>query len=274
MPNWVNKGLPYLRLLPNDFLAWQDLGMCGRFVVARSLGDIATIFEVDEVVEAAAESIKLPSYNIAPTQNIAVVVDRAFEKDSEGAPVGELAREIHAARWGLVPRWSKGPTSSAPLINGRIESLLEKPSFKESVGRRRCVIPASGYYEWQVLPDGSKQPFYISAGADGMLALAGLYEWWLDPAKAADDPSRWLLSATTLTKHTAPELEHIHDRNPVLLSGDSIDAWLDPHEVGDQDLLDGIAAESDHVAAEVEFYKVDAAVGAVRNNSAELIRAI
>jgi putative SOS response-associated peptidase YedK len=184
--------------------------MCGRFVVARSLGEIATIFEADEVVEPASQVIKLPSYNIAPTQPIAIVVDRSFEKDEAGAPVGELSREIHAARWGLVPRWSKGPASSAPLINGRIESLLEKPSFKESVPRRRCVIPASGYYEWQVLPDGSKQPFYISAGADGMLALAGLYEWWLDPTKAADDPTRWLLSATTLTKHTALSRDHRH----------------------------------------------------------------
>jgi len=248
--------------------------MCGRFVVARSLGEIATIFEADEVVEPASQVIKLPSYNIAPTQPIAIVVDRSFEKDEDGAPVGELSREIHAARWGLVPRWSKGPVSSAPLINGRIESLLEKPSFKESVPRRRCVIPASGYYEWQVLPDGSKQPFYVSAGADGMLALAGLYEWWLDPTKAADDPTRWLLSATTLTKHTAPELEHIHDRNPVLLSAETIDTWLDPNEIGDQEMLDAVAEDSDRVIAETDFFKVDAAVGAVRNNSPELIRPI
>jgi len=186
-----------------------------------------------------------------------------------------LHRELHAARWGLVPRWSKdGPGNSSPLINGRIETILEKPSFKDSVIRRRCVIAASGYYEWHVAEDGSKQPFYISAGPDGMLALAGLYEWWRDPSKADTDPSRWLLSATTLTKDTAPELAHIHDRNPVLLTPETLDAWLDPNIVGDQALLDAVSSDSNLVAAEVEFYPVDAAVGSVRNNSSDLIRAI
>ena len=243
--------------------------MCGRFVVAKSVSEILTIFEVDEIVGEQPGT----SYNVAPTHQISIIVERPDEKAADGSPLGELHREIYSARWGLVPRWSKdGPANSSPLINGRIESILEKPSFKDSVIRRRCVIPASGYYEWHVAPDGTKQPFYISAGDDGMLALAGLYEWWRDPSKPEGDPKRWLLSATTLTKHTAPELEHIHDRNPVLLSADTLDAWLDPHVVGDRELLDAVAAESNTVAGEVEFYPVDTAVGAVRNNSPELIR--
>ena len=145
--------------------------MCCRFVVARTVGEIQTIFEADELIG------ELPgvSYNVAPTQPIAIIVDRAFEKAPDGSPLGELSREIHSARWGLVPRWSKGPAEGAPLINGRIESLLEKPSFNDSVIRRRCVIPASGYYEWHVNADGTKQPFYINAGTDGMFALAGLF---------------------------------------------------------------------------------------------------
>ncbi len=244
--------------------------MCGRFVVARSVGELLTIFEVDEVVG----EVPGVSFNIAPTQNIAIIVDRAFEKAEDGSPVGELQRELHAARWGLVPRWSKGPGEGAPLINGRIETLLEKPSFKESVIRRRCVIPASGYYEWHVAADGSKQPYYINAGEDGMLALAGLFEWWRDPSKADNDPTRWLLSATTLTKHTAPELEHIHDRNPVLLNAETFDAWIDPHIEGDQELLDVVAAGSNQVASEVLFHKVSTEVGKVRINEPELIRPI
>ncbi len=242
--------------------------MCGRCVVARSIGEIQTIFEVDEIVG----DVPSVSYNVAPTQNIAIIVDRSFEKDESGAPIGELSREIHAARWGLVPRWAKSATEGSPLINGRIESLLEKPSFKDSVVRRRCVIPASGYFEWQVASDGTKQPFYISAGTDGMFALAGLYEWWADPQKSASDPSRWLLSATTITKASCPDLAHIHDRNPILLSADTFDAWLDPHIEGDQDLLDAVAIDSDIVAAEAEFFAVGQAVGQVRNNSADLIR--
>ena len=242
--------------------------MCGRFVVAKTVGEIMSIFEVDEIVGDQPDI----SFNVAPTHQISLIVERADEKADDGSPLGDLHREIHSARWGLVPRWSKdGPTNSSPLINGRIESILEKPSFKDSVTRRRCVIAASGYYEWHVAADGTKQPFYISAGEDGMLALAGLYEWWRDPSKADNDPARWLLSATTLTKDTAPELAHIHDRNPVLLTPETLDAWLDPNIVGDQSLLDAVASESDLVAAEVEFFKVDSAVGSARNNSRELI---
>ncbi|MEY4450284.1 MAG: hypothetical protein RLZZ304_659 [Actinomycetota bacterium] len=241
--------------------------MCGRFVVAKSVGEILTIFEVDEVIGEQPGV----SFNVAPTQPISIIVDRAFEKDADGAPLGELHREIHSARWGLVPRWSKDGPTGAPLVNGRIETILEKPSFKDSVIRRRCVIPASGYYEWHVDADGNKQPFYINAGSDGMFALAGLYEWWRDPSKPEGDPARWLLSATTLTKASAPELAHIHDRNPVLLTPESLEAWIDPHIEGDQDLLDAVAGESDVVASEAEFFKVGAAVGQVRNNSPELI---
>jgi putative SOS response-associated peptidase YedK len=242
--------------------------VCGRFVVAKTVGEILTIFEADEII---GEQPGI-SFNVAPTQPISIIVDRSFEKAEDGSPLGELHREIHAARWGLIPRWSKdGPSSGAPLVNGRIETILEKPSFKDSVVRRRCVIPASGYYEWHVDADGNKQPFYINAGSDGMFALAGLYEWWRDPSKAENDPTRWLLSATTLTKDSAPELAHIHDRNPVLLTPDALEAWIDPHIEGDQDLLDAVAAESNVVAAEAEFFKVGSAVGQVRNNSPELI---
>lgn len=242
--------------------------MCGRFVVAKTLGEILTIFEADEVIG----DVPGISYNVAPTQPIAIIVDRAFEKAEDGSPLGELSREIHSARWGLIPRWSKaGPADGAPLINGRIETILEKPSFKESVVRRRCVIPASGYYEWQVASDGTKQPFYINAG-EGMFALAGLYEWWLDSSKDAKDPTRWLLSATTLTKDSCPELAHIHDRNPVLLTPETLDAWIDPHIEGDEDLLKAVASESDIVAAEAEFWPVSAEVGKVRVNLPELIK--
>ncbi|MEY3908131.1 MAG: hypothetical protein RLZZ90_38 [Actinomycetota bacterium] len=244
--------------------------MCGRFVVAKTVGEIMTIFEADEIVG----EVPGVSYNIAPTQQIAIIVDRAFEKDDQGAPVGELSRELHSARWGLVPRWAKSPTEGSPLINGRIETILEKPSFKDSVIRRRCVIPASGYYEWQVAADGTKQPFYISAGPDGMFALAGLYEWWADPSKPAGDPKRWLLSATTLTKDSCSDLAHIHDRNPVLLSPETFEAWLDPHIEGDADLLEAVSMESDTVASEALFYAVDSAVGTVSNNGPQLIRPI
>lgn len=243
--------------------------MCGRFVVAKTSGQIATIFEVDEVID------ELPlNYNIAPTNRVGIIVDRAFEKDQDGAPLGDISRELHAARWGLVPRWSKSPTDGAPLINARMETVLEKPSFKDSVVRRRCLIPASGYYEWVVNADGTKQPYYVNAGSDGVFGFAGIFEWWADPAKAAGDPNRWLLSTTILTKPSAPELAHIHERNPVFLSGDTLDVWLDSSVEGDRELLAAIAHDSDLVAGDALFHRVGSAVGKVSNSGSELIRAI
>lgn len=241
--------------------------MCGRFVVAKSLSELVTIFEVDEVID----QVTIPNFNIAPTTNIAMIVDRSFEKDESGAPIGELSREIHAARWGLVPRWSKGPNDGPPLFNARIETIAEKPSFKDAVIRRRCVIPASGYYEWQVAPDGSKHPIYINAGPDGLFAFAGIYEWWADPSKPANDPKRWLLSTTVVTKAAAKEISHIHDRNPVLLSPDTIEEWLDPNVEASEDLLHAVSSDSDRVAAEAEFFEVSPEVGKVSSNGAGLI---
>lgn len=243
--------------------------MCGRFVIAKTSGEIATIFEADEVIDEV-----VPSYNVAPTNRVTIVVDRAFEKDQDGAPLGDVSRELHAARWGLVPRWSKGPADGAPLINARIETVLEKPSFKDSVARRRCLVPASGYYEWVVGADGGKQPYFVNAGGDGMFGFAGLFEWWADPSKAASDPARWLLSTTILTKPSAPELAHIHDRNPVFLSGDTMDVWLDSSIEGDRDLLSAIAHDSDLVAGEALFHRVSTEVGKVSSAGSQLIRAI
>ena len=243
--------------------------MCGRFVVAKTSGQIATIFEADEVID------ELPiSYNVAPTKKVGIIVDRAFEKDQDGSPLGEISRELHAARWGLVPRWSKSPTDGAPLINARMETVLEKPSFKDSVIRRRCLVPASGYYEWVVDSEGNKQPYYVNAGSDGVFGFAGIFEWWADPSKAAGDPARWLLSTTILTKPSAPELAHIHERNPVFLSGHTMDVWLDSSIEGDRDLLAAIAHDSDLVAGDALFHKVGSKVGRVSSSGPDLIRAI
>ncbi|MEO0048963.1 MAG: hypothetical protein RL556_295 [Actinomycetota bacterium] len=239
--------------------------MCGRFVVAKTSGEIATIFEVDEVIEQTPIN-----FNIAPTNQISIVVDRAFEKDQDGSPLGEISRELHSARWGLVPRWAKTASEGAPLINARIETVLEKPSFKDSVIRRRCLVPASGYYEWLPNPDGTKQPYYVNAG-EGMFGFAGIFEWWADPTRSANDPKRWLLSTTILTKPGAPELAHIHERNPVFLNAETLDYWLDSSIEGDLDLLTAIGHGSDTVASEALFFKVDPAVGSVKSQGAELI---
>ncbi|NBR62453.1 MAG: SOS response-associated peptidase, partial [Actinobacteria bacterium] len=197
----------------------------------------------------------------------------------EGEHAGELRRQLHSARWGLIPRNTQGPATTPLHNNARIETVLQKPTFRNAVLRQHCVMPVSGYYEWQIKEDGSKQPFYINAGDEGMLALAGIYDWWLDPTKRQDDPSRWLLSFSILTKDAAKPLATIHERNPILLSSSAMAEWLDPDNLEDAEnttahLLAELSEESDRVAEEVEFWEVSKDAGNVRNNSPELIKPV
>ena len=241
--------------------------MCGRTVVARSLGELVTLFDIDDVI---GEQPGI-TYNNPPSLPASIIVDRVL-RENEGEHAGELRRQLHSARWGLVPRNSQGPANTPLHNNARIETVLQKPTFKNAVLRQHCVMPVSGYFEWQIKEDGSKQPFYINGGDQGMLALAGIYDWWLDPSKKPDDPSRWLLSFSILTKDAAKPLEFIHERNPILLSASSMAEWLDPDNLEDaeqttQYLLNELSAESDEVAQMVEFWPVTTAVGNVGNNS-------
>ena len=193
--------------------------MCGRFASFRAAQDLADAYDVDEVTEAAGAVT--PSYNVAPTQQIRVILDR------EASPEHPIRRELHAARWGLVPAWATDVRIGNRLINARRESLADKPAFRSSLARRRCVVPAEGYYEWQ-RRGRTKVPFYIHADDGGPLAFAGLYAFWRDPACADDDPRRWVLSATVITTDAAGDLADIHDRRPVLLTRADVEAWLDP----------------------------------------------
>ena len=228
--------------------------MCGRFVIARERDDLAELFEIENL----EISTSIVSFNIAPTQAVPIVVEREID--------GMPSRELHPARWGLLPSFAKD-LSGPPLFNARIETALEKPSFKEATLHKRCVIPASGYFEWTKT---DKTPLYIHP-PEGMLGFAGIYWWWRDPQKAQSDPSRWVLTCSMLTKDSAPSLAEIHDRNPVMLSPDSLAAWMAPDFETTPELLFALSRESDMVADELEFYEVSKAVGSVRNNSPELI---
>jgi putative SOS response-associated peptidase YedK len=228
--------------------------MCGRFVVARERDDLAELFEIENLEVPAS----IVSYNIAPTQSVPIVVEREID--------GMPSRELHSARWGLLPSFAKDQ-SGPPLFNARIETALEKPSFQESTLRKRCVIPASGYFEWS---KADKTPLYIHP-PEGMLGFAGIYWWWRDPQKAQTDPSRWVLTCSILTKDSAPNLAEIHDRNPVMLSPDSLAAWMAPDFETTSELLSALSRESDMVAQELDFFEVSKPVGSVSNNSPELI---
>ena len=246
--------------------------MCGRYAAFREAQDLAEEFDVERIEDAVLA--REASWNVAPTDAVRVVLERAAKEESPDA--GVVTRELHLARWGLLPAWAKGLRGGPPLFNARLESVADKPAFAKSLVTRRCIVPADGYFEWRTdpAPDGgkpTKTPFFIQPappehGSPASLAFAGLYSWWRDPAKG-EDPERWILSTTVLTQPARDGLEAIHDREPVVLPPDAVDAWLDPAVASADDALAVLAA----APPELVWYLVGAGVGSVRNNSAALI---
>lgn len=190
--------------------------MCGRFLLTAPLEAVGRAFAV-----AAPATNLAPRYNIAPTQAVCVV--RLADEDvGTGTPEG--GREMTVMRWGLVPPWMKEVPASRPLINARVETVAEKPSFRAAYRRRRCLVPADGWYEWQAREGkGPKQPYLIrpADSADRPFAFAGLWERWYGP-KGED----WLESVTILTMPAYPALTELHHRMPVPLAAEDFPRWL------------------------------------------------
>lgn len=235
--------------------------MCGRFVVANAGSDLVGVLRVD----VEGDDLPEPSYNVAPTDRVAIVMDSAKTEPP--------TRRLEAARWGLVPGWAKDPKIGARAFNARAEELEDKPMFRSALEKRRAVVPTSGYYEWKLV-DGVKVPHYIHPADGEPLFLAGLYEWWRDKTKGDDDPDRWLLSFTILTRDSIGHLGSIHDRMPLFLDPDHADAWLDPTTDNVRDVLDAAIDAAPALADALEDHVVSKAVGNVRNNSPELIEPV
>lgn len=240
--------------------------MCGRYASTRSDSDLQAVFDIAETV---GEEVP-PSYNVAPTQTVRTVLERA-PKDE---PESDAVRQLRSARWGLIPSWAKDAKIGSRLINARSETITEKPSFKKAASRRRCIVPADGYYEWEKR-DGAKVPYFLHE--DGVLAMAGLYELWRDPSY--DDEERWagvepaerpgwIWSVTVLTTPATDALGHIHDRSPVVLPPDLRASWLDPTVTDLGTVQDMLAAIPEPRLAP---YEVSTAVNSVKNNSPELL---
>ncbi len=232
--------------------------MCGRFVVAEVGSELVGVLRVD----LAADDLPQPSYNVAPTDRAAIVLDSAKTEPP--------TRRLESARWGLVPAWAKDVKVGARAFNARSEELEDKPMFRTALEKRRAVVPMSGYYEWQTV-EGVKTPHYIHPADGSPLLVASLYEWWKDPAKADDDPARWLLSFTILTRDSVGHLGSIHDRMPLFIDADHADAWLDPTTDNVRDVLDAAIDAAPTVAHTLDEYAVSTSVGNVRNNGPELI---
>lgn len=194
--------------------------MCGRFTLRAKLNRVLAEFACD----GAAGLNLAPRYNIAPTQDIAIV--RAAAN----------GRELGFARWGLVPSWAKDPAIGARMINARAETVAEKPAFRAAFKRRRCIVPADGYFEWQTIGK-AKQPYLIHFADDRPFALAGLWETWHGPDRT-DEAWETCTIITTAANHVAGT---VHDRMPAILDPAGVERWLAADESTAVDLLDLLA---------------------------------
>ncbi|HEY8338272.1 MAG TPA: SOS response-associated peptidase [Egibacteraceae bacterium] len=223
--------------------------MCGRFVAASDPQGVLRFFVVDE---RKADDLP-PSWNVAPTDTVGAIVEH------------EQRRLLVAFRWGLVPSWASDPKVGARMINARAETLTDKPAYREAVARRRCIIPADGFYEWERRPDGSRQAYFVSRADGAPMAFAGLWAVW------RGDGGDVLRTCTIVTTDASPALAGIHDRQPVILERDDWAAWLDRGE-RDPGAVRHLLRPSEPDV--LTLRPVGPEVGNVRNNHPGLIEAV
>jgi putative SOS response-associated peptidase YedK len=219
--------------------------VCGRYAFFSPAEAVRRTFALDAVPELE------PRYNIAPTQDVPAV---------RAGPEGR--REFAMLHWGLVPKWAKERAIGNRMINARAETLAEKPSFRDAFRKRRCLVLADGWYEWQVAA-GGKQPWFVRREDARPLAFAGLWERWKDPANGA-----LLESCTIVTTDAAASIRRIHDRMPVLLAEGDWDRWLDT-AFADTALLSELLVPFG--AAPLEAWPVSRQVNAPKHQGPELI---
>ena len=179
--------------------------MCGRYTQHHSTGEVVERFAVRQMLFPFE-----PRYNIAPTQTAAVVL------------VEKSKRILRGLRWGLVPSWADDPSIGNRMINARSETVAQKPSFRHAFRKRRCLVPADGFFEWRKEADGTKTPIYITVQDGVLFALAGLWERWTDGQAQQID------SFTILTTEPNELLKPIHNRMPVIIKPSDESSWLDP----------------------------------------------
>lgn len=217
--------------------------MCGRFVQKSDLREIAPLFKA-----AIIESDIKASFNITPRQPVAVVMEKG-------------QRKIVTMKWGLVPHWAKDESIANKLINARSETVTEKPSFRDSFKKRRCLIIADGFYEWQ----GSgmaKKPFYINMNDDKPFGMAGLYDIWTNPA------GEKITTCTIITTEANDLMKPIHHRMPVILSEKDYDVWLNTEKTEENSLK---SLMKPYDAEKMKAHEVGVLVNNPRNNNENCI---
>ncbi len=220
--------------------------MCGRYVLK------AGIEELKENYQATPRGTFewRPNYNAAPSVDMPVVL----QHEKEG-------RVIDKYRWGLVPFWAKEVNTGYSMFNARAESIASKRTYQKPFKKQRCIVPASGFYEWVKTPDG-KIPHYITLKDQGLMSFAGLYEHW------QGDGGQVVNSFTIITTESNDKLAPIHDRMPAILLDQEIDHWLDPANQDTESLRDLVRP---YPSDDISFYKVSTAVNNARNQGPSLI---
>ncbi len=220
--------------------------MCGRYNLIADGAALVNFFDLVNRLDWA------PRYNIAPSQEAPVVV------------AGRDGRHGGLMRWGLIPHWARDAKFGYHTINARVETVAEKPAYRQAFRRRRCLVPATGFYEWQPRPQG-KQPWHIRPQPGGLFAMAGLWERWRNPA------GEEVLSYTILVTDAPPRLAAIHDRMPVILPHEAYQAWLDPGQRDPRALQDLLAALSPPA---LEAWPVSTRVNSPAHEGPELIEPV
>ncbi|WP_201001115.1 SOS response-associated peptidase [Paenibacillus glycanilyticus] len=223
--------------------------MCGRYTITVSLEELMIRYMIGET----KVPYHRPKYNVAPGQQVLAIIN-----DGQRNRLGEL-------QWGLVPPWADDPKIGNKMLNARSETAAEKPAFKTPLRRKRCLIPADGFYEWKKT-DGGKQPMRIVRKDRSIFSMAGLYESWLAP-----DGTTTVSTCTIMTTSPNELMAPIHDRMPVILRQEDEPFWLD-RTVQDPQALQRLFLP--YAAEELEAYPVSSAVGSVKNDTAECIEPV
>jgi len=222
--------------------------MCGRFVSASPPDEIARYFDA-EPPEAALE----PNYNVAPTNDVYAVLE-----------TGE-ARKVEPLHWGLVPRWAKELSIGNKMINARAETVATKNAYKYAFRKKRCIIPADGFFEWKkIAGQKAKQPYFIHRNDGEPMAFAGLWEVWRDPK----NPDEEVHSCCIITGEPNDKVRDVHDRMPVMLPPSAWDTWLDPQQQ-DVELLGKLLVPAP--ASIIDLHPVSTEVNNVRNRGVHLL---